>query len=133
MKLLNNILKSIKLLIFKHPILTIFLVVFLTLIASFLNWKYGRTYYELKPTSPEGVKIVAITKKLLYPNFSSEIFIKYPNKKELVSTNLKIGGKYTGITSDDSGYTLIWEDDNTAILRWNNIMFSPIIEEVIRY
>lgn len=133
MKILKNTLKKIISFVLNHLILTIFLIFILTLIGSFINWRYGRTYYELKPSSPEGVKIVAITKEILYPNFSSEIFIKYPDKKELIPTNIKIGGKYTGITSDDSGYNLIWNNNKTATLIWDNIMFDPSIEKVISY
>lgn len=133
MKILKNTLKKIISFVLNHLILTIFLIFILTLIGSFINWRYGRTYYELKPSSPEGVKIVAITKEILYPNFSSEIFIKYPDKKELIPTNIKIGGKYNGITSDDSGYNLIWNNNKTATLIWDNIMFYPSIEKVISY
>lgn len=84
MNILLNIKNSAFLFIKMHPILTIFSVILLILLLDFLNWKNGRTYYELKPSSPEGVKIVAATKEIFYPNFESEIFIIYPDKKELV-------------------------------------------------
>ncbi|MFM1524473.1 MULTISPECIES: hypothetical protein [Helcococcus] len=133
MKILKSTLKSILSLILNHPILIIFSVFFLILISSFINWKYGRTYYELKPTSPEGIKVVSITKEIFYPNFESELFLKYPDKKELVKTNIKLGGKYKGIVEDDSGYTLTWNNNKTATLTWDNIMFGGILEEIIRY
>lgn len=90
MNILLNIKNSISSFIKRHPIFTIFSVILLILLIDFLNWKNGRTYYELKPSSPEGIKIVAVTKEIFYPNFESEIFIKYPDKKELVPANLKI-------------------------------------------
>lgn len=133
MNILLNIKNSVFSFIKRHPILTIFSVILLILLIDFLNWKKGRTYYELKPSSPEGIKIVAVTKEIFYPNFESEIFIKYPNKKELVPANLKIGAKYKGIVSDDSNYTLQWNNDRTVKLTWDNIMFDKIIERIIEY
>lgn len=129
LKIKNSVFSFIK----RHPILTIFSVILLILLIDFLNWKNGRTYYELKPSSPEDVKIVAVTKEIFYPNFESEIFIKYPDKKELVPTNIKIGAKYKGIISDDSNYTLQWNSDRTVKLTWENIMFDKIIERIIDY
>ena len=131
--LLLNIKNSVFSFIKRHPILIIFSVILLILLIDFLNWKNGRTYYELKPSSPEGVKIVAVTKEIFYPNFESEIFIKYPYKKELVPTNIKIGAKYKGIISDDSNYTLQWNSDRTITLTWDKIMFNKIIERIIDY
>lgn len=133
MNILLNIKNSVFSFIKRHPILTIFSVILLILLIDFLNWKNGRTYYELKPSSPEGIKIVAVTKEIFYPNFESEIFIKYPDKKELVPTNIKIGAKYKGIISDYSNYTLQWNSDRTITLTWDNIMFNKIIERIIDY
>ena len=133
MNILLNIKNSIFSFIKRHPIITIFSIILLILFFDILNWRNGRTYYELKPSSPEGVKIVAVTKEIFYPNFESEIFIKYPDKKELVTANLKIGAKYKGIVSDDSNYTLQWNIDRTVTLTWDNIMFDKKIKRIINY
>ena len=133
MNILLNIKNSIFSFIKRYPIITIFSIILLILFFDILNWRNGRTYYELKPSSPEGVKIVAVTKEIFYPNFESEIFIKYPDKKELVTANLKIGAKYKGIVSDDSNYTLQWNIDRTVTLTWDNIMFDKKIKRIINY
>ena len=133
MNILLNIKNSIFSFIKRHPIITIFSIILLILLFDILNWINDRTYYELKPSSPEGVKIVAVTKEIFYPNFESEIFIKYPDKKELVTANLKIGAKYKGIVSDDSNYTLQCNSDRIVKSTWDNIMFGKRIKRIIDY
>ena len=45
-------------------------------------------------------------------------------KKEIISSNLKIGARYEWIVSDDSNYTLQWNNDRTVTLTWDNIILS---------